>query len=192
MLNGIEKPANKAIIVALCLVLMVVILVIALILGGIKLYKEYQKVMERQVEDTNGDSIALCKITDEMIECLEYEYYAIKHRTYSQGLNSSHVNGKHKEYDNSYTKTTMGLFSGVYLCNVYQGTGKNVTYTVYTQLSKGNLRIVITNSNGEILKDIPVDGNGSITFRAEKEQLYFLKYVGESAEVVIEMERVEE
>lgn len=193
MLNGIKDFLQRK--SKRWQVLIVIAIVIAVIVCGvIMVINRYRTAIKMQIEDKNGDDKSLCVITDEMIKDYDHTYYAIRLTRYCKGLNSSHVSGENgiEKFDNSYISIKTKKLSGVYLCNVYLGSGKTVTFSVKSVVKSGNLKMVIMNSRWEIIQVIPIDQTAEIRFTGLSNELYFLKCAGESAEFEIEITRTEE
>ena len=149
---------------------------------------KHKKEMAFQLEDRNGDSKELCIITDEMIEQYSVDYHAIARRSSTKGETSG-VKGHFKDRDYSYIRTRIRSLTGVYVCNAYLGTGTEVTYSISSKVDRGNLKIVITDEDNIILFDVPIDSDENISFIAEDSKLYYVKFVGESAKLDIEVSR---
>ena len=54
-----------------------------------------------------------------------------------------------------------------------------------------NVEIIVTDSNYNILYDIPIDQEYTLTFLAEEGQSYYVKFIAESAKIEITIERTE-
>ena len=69
--------------------------------------------------------------------------------------------------------------------------GNIVKYTVDSFVKSGNLRIVITNENNKILYDVPIDTTHYVEFPTVEGEIYYMKLVGESANIVVSVTRNE-
>ena len=69
------------------------------------------------------------------------------------------------------------------------GNGNEISYTISSTVKKGNLKIVITDDQNTILHDVPVDCEYQITVSTENGKVYYVKFVGESAELEITINR---
>ena len=144
MLNGIKASIKRH---ALGWLIILITIVIS-ICGLIMLINRYRTAVKMQIEDKNGSNKALCVITDEMIEAYDHTYYAIGLKRYCEGTNSSHVSGENgiESFDNSYTSIKAKKLSGVYLCNVYLGSGKKVTFSIKSTVSSRSVEVGDTTS----------------------------------------------
>lgn len=188
--NGIKKQKK------VFLVVVVVVVCTSIAFGIAATIEKFNRAMSRQYEDKNGDSKELCIITNDIIEQYHESYDAIGIHRYSEGLHASGVKNNEIDsdldsYDNEYTEISIKQLSGLILCNAYLGTGKQVTYTVTSQVTKGNLKIVITDEVGRILYELPLDQESSISFVGENKKLYYLKFAGESAKFEATIVRTE-
>ncbi len=144
-----------------------------------------------QVEDTNGDDKTPVYITDELIKKHFEDYRIIRRNVSSKKDNEVRISGKFEDCDRSYIKTKTGMLTGIYVCNAYKGVDKNVTYKFMSSIKSGNFRMVITDEECNILYDIPIDQEYELTFFAENEKCYYVKFIGESAEIDVTIERTE-
>ena len=145
--------------------------------------------MSLQLEDKNGDDKTLVLITDEMIEMYTEDYRAIKRNVSSKGTKNSGVEGYYEGCDNEYTKTKIDSLSGVYICNAFLGNGSEVTYKFTSEVKKGNFKIVITGEDNKILYDVAIDKDAEVTFLANLGEVYYVKFIGESADFLVELTR---
>ena len=148
------------------------------------------RMMGKQIEDVNGDSKEPAVITDRDI--LEDSFGCVSYMiSYSaEGKNASGVDDfRYEECDNRYSRLSIKKMSGIHIENVYLGNGLDVTYTIDSTVSAGNFRIVITDEENHILHTIPIDQKATVTMPTEAGKLYFVKYVGESAEIRAELWR---
>lgn len=183
---------KKGKIILLISLLLIISGVIAFAL--IHVFYNYRYHEKMQISDLNGDDKSLSQITDEMIEENSYdqEYYVLHRKVVAKGSRSSSgITGKLSDKDYPYIYTDFGKISGIYIGNAYLGAGKEVTFSVDSTVSSGNLKIVLTNSDGKILYVIPIDSKESLTFFAETDEVYYLKYVAESAKATISVKRSE-
>lgn len=173
------------IIIIVCIVLTI------LIISGIWIAKHNYE-MSMHFNDTNGDQDkSLALITDEMINRHIEDYRAYKRHVSREIDNEIRISGDYEECDRSFIKTKIGKLSGIYICNAYKGVGKDVTYKINSTVKSGNFRIVITDEECNILYDIPIDQEYELTFFAENEKCYYVKFIGESAEINVTIERTE-
>lgn len=176
-----KKMINKKLIIGIC---------IAAICGvALSMIVRHLTELRLQVPDENGESKELCYYTDEFIEDCYTDYRVIGRKVTSNDLTSSGVQGVYKDCDLAHNHTELGKLSGVYILNAYLGNGGVVQYTIDSQVSEGNMRIVITDQDNRILYDVPIDEKATISFEAEKDAEYYVKLVGESAKVSLEMWR---
>ena len=105
-----------------------------------------------QIPDENGESKELCHFSDEDIEACYADYRIIGRSVQSKGMGDSHVKGRLEEFDCSYSCTSFGKFSGIYILNAYLADGESVAYTIDSEVLEGNLRIVITDEENQILR----------------------------------------
>ena len=150
---------------------------------------KHQYELSMQFPDQNGESKELCSITREMIEQYTEDYRSIRRNVVSKGLKSSGVTGYYEDCDNDYTKTKIGLLSGIYVCNAYLGNGENVQYVIDSTVFEGNLLIALTDENDKILYEIPNDQVYELSFQTELGKIYYLKFIGESAHIDVEVQR---
>lgn len=184
MLSGVKLFERKYLVI----VFLVIFIAIAVFVAVANI-KEYQHALSMQIEDNNGAEKTLCVITNEMIESVDHQHYSIKHSVYNEGLNSSNVKGKYEKFDNSYSKIKSKMLSGIYMCNAYLGKGHPVTFTVQSRVNSGNCRLVITDSNMKIVREIPIDQEVEVSFLAPEDEIFFVKCIGESANLEIEITR---
>ena len=142
-----------------------------------------------QIPDENGESKELCHFSDEDIEACYADYRIIGRSVQSKGMGDSHVKGRLEEFDCSYSCTSFGKFSGIYILNAYLADGESVAYTIDSEVLEGNLRIVITDEENQILYDVPIDQKVTLSVETEKNATYCVKLVGESAKVKLELFR---
>ena len=183
-MSGIKKHRRFIIIFSL----IVLIVIIAIVAERKIWYHE----LSMQLEDQNGDDTTPCLITDEIIFKYSEEYRAIRHRQISTKSDVSGVKGYHKDHDNDYRKTQIYRLSGILINNAYLGSGSTVTYKIISTVYQGNFRIVVTNANNQILHDIPINQEATVSFFAEENSLYYLKFIGEGAEIETEIWRTTE
>ena len=150
----------------------------------------FTQAQRKHLEDINGDDKSLATITTEMIELTEYDYVMNGNDITKKG-NKSGVEEYYSGCDYSYIKSTIKKLTGIYISQTYLGSGKNVTYNINSNVESGNLRIVITDSTNKVLYDIPIDQNTTTTFNAKEGETYFVKFIGESAYITVEINIVE-
>ena len=173
------------------LVLIVVFATVVVLLTIIKISQGYHRVSNSQIPDTNGTSKSLCSIDTTYIESVTQKFDMIKHSYKQDSDNKSGVRGKFSDKDLSYSRDTAESLSGVYVCNAYLANGKTIHYTVSSAVNSGNLRIVITDSKNKILYDIPIDKTYYFEFDTVEGETYYLKIVGESANMTVTVMRSE-
>jgi len=173
------------------LILIIVAVVAILVANVIKITVGYNNAINSQIPDTNGDSKALCSIDTAYIEGVTQNFDIIKHSRKKDSSDGSGVFGKFEEKDVCYSKDTAASLSGVYVCNAYKSSGKAIKYTVSSVVNSGNLRIVFTDSQNKILHDIPIDQTYNFEFDTVKGEVYYLKIVGESANITVTVMRSE-
>lgn len=173
------------------LILIIVAVVAILVANVIKITVGYNNAINSQIPDTNGDSKVLCSIDSAYIESVTSEFDILKHNWSKDSSAKSGVAGKYAEKDVVYSRETAESLSGVYVCNAYKATGKTVQYTVDSVVNSGNLRIVFTDSQNKILHDIPIDQTYNFEFDTVNGEVYYLKLVGESANITVRVMRSE-
>ena len=185
-MSGIK---SKKFITILVIVLIVVIIISLSVYVFILRYKNE---ISLQIKDENGDNKSLCVITDEYIEEWIDDYRVIKSHRKNEGTYDSGVKGTFADCDCRYTEVKFGMFSGIYIMNAYLGHGNNVKYVVESNVISGNFRIVVVNkTTNKIMYDIPIDEQSEITFYAKELETYYIKLVGESANVEVKLWRSE-
>lgn len=143
----------------------------------------------KHIEDLNGEDKALATITTEYIESKTQDYVSMRKSVTSKGLSSSGLSGKFEEVDNQYSKIVIGKLSGIYIGNAYLGNGETVSYVIESTVSEGNFKIVITDETNKILYEIPIEQRYEISFVADSNKIYYVKLVGESAKISVEIWR---
>lgn len=182
MLNGNNVTKKKIFFV--CLIIVCSILIISSVV--VIFIKKHEKEMSYQLEDKNGDeNKELAIITDEMIEACWEDYHAYKRHVFRKTDGESGIVGEYEDCDSKYIETEIKMLTGVYICNAFLGDGETVTYKIESKVSSGNLKIVITDETDKILYTIPIDSNETISFITEKSKTYYVKFVGERAEIDI-------
>ena len=185
-MSGTKK---KKILIEIFMVVGVAVVIFAAIIASVM--KSSFESLEHY-EDTNGESKELCHITDQEIAEMDQRYRLTNSQTVNKGIKASGVKGDAADRDNEYTKLTAEKLSGIYIANAYLGNGSMVTYKIVSAATAGNLRIVITDENNAILHDVPIDQEYQISFVAEAEKFYYVKFIGESAEIEVELWRIEQ
>lgn len=141
------------------------------------------KAVESQIDDINGDDKSLAVISDELIEQTEAEYDIFKKHILNVNTESSGVKGQYKEYDNDFSEISTKMLSGVWIVNAYNGDGKELIYEIKSEVISGNLKIIFTDESNKILKEIPIDSDFEFNFSTQEGTIYYIKLVGESAEI---------
>lgn len=178
--------SKRKTILIICIVICICILISAIAMVFIKRYK-YE--LSLQFEDTNGDIKTPALITDEMVNNHFEDYRSIGRRVVAKREGISGVVGHYEDCDRSYIQTKIKMLSGIYVSHAYLGKGADVTYTISSSVKSGNFRIVITDDDCNILYDIPIDQEYTLTFFAEKDQHYYVKFIAESAEIKVVIKR---
>ena len=182
------KSEKKKLSKRVAIMVSIIVILFVVIIGSLLKYK-YELSM--QFEDTNGDDKTVVKITDEMINKYFEDYRSIKRHVVRKKENDVRISGQYEECDRSYIKTKIGCLSGIYVCNAYMGIGKDVTYSFDSHVEKGNMRIIITDKDSNILYEVPIDQQYEISFMAEDAQEYYVKFIAESAKFEVVVERHE-
>lgn len=170
-------------------ILMVILAVLIISIPIIRLLVKRAQVTEAQIPDTNGESKELCRITDEHIEQTTEWSDMIKHRRTYDSSNKSGVKNAFEDKDVCYSRETAKSFSGVYICNAFLSSGRSVKYTVDSKVNSGNLKIVITDESNKILYNVPIDTTHYVELPTQEGQIYYVKLVGESADMVVSVNR---
>ena len=178
--------SKRKTILIICIVIFACILISAI---AIAFMKRHEYELSLQIDDINGDTKAPAQITDEMVNNYFEDYRAIMRRVTSKKENTSGVVGRYEDCDRSYIQTKIKMLSGIYVSHAYLGKGADVTYTISSSVKSGNFRIVITDDDCNILYDIPIDQEYTLTFFAEKDQHYYVKFIAESAEIKVVIKR---
>ena len=177
-------------------IIIAVVILCAVVIIGVGIYRTVKGLSEAesmQIEDTNGaEDKTLCHITDRMIEGCWEDYYSIRSQNSRQGKNASGVDNQYEEKDNYYSKTTFQKLSGVYICNSYKGDGNEAVFEVHSKVTQGNLRIVVTDEENVIIGEIPIDCEYRYLLPTKEGKIYYVKLVGESAELSVELWRNKE
>lgn len=177
----IKKPIVFIIVISLA--------ILGVVGSAVSVVVTYEKELKLQFEDVNGEDKSLARITNEMIEEYREDYRALKRKVSTKGHPTSGVTGHFSDCDYDHIETKIGKLSGIYVCNAYLGKGREVTYNIDSTVHSGNLKIVITNENDDIIYDVPIDSKETVSFFAEESKLYYVKFVGESAELEIDVFR---
>ena len=180
LLNGIKK---RRVAVVICIAIFA-----AISFGIFSTVKGYQEAKAMQIPDANGESKSLHYITDEMIKDNTQNYYSIKRYVIRKGERSG-VEGYFKEEDRDYVRTRIQSLSGFYVCNAFLGDGNPLALRVDSMVYSGNLRIVLTDEENNILYDIPIDKVSEIQFETDVSKLYYVKLIAESANLLVLLER---
>ena len=164
--------------------------IIICIVSCVRLFTwKYNKEVSLQIADQNGNDKNLCFITDDMIFQNTEDYRSIKRHVSSKGLHTSGISGYYEDCDNEYTFTKIGMLSGIYICNATKGTDNEIIWTIDSKVTNGNFRIIITDENNYIVKDVPIDQKIDISILGESGKIYYVKFVAESAEIQVELWR---
>ena len=176
---------KQKIIIVICIVVSILIFVCLWI-------AKYNYEMSMHFDDINGDNDkSLALITDDMITHYFEDYRAYKIRVTRKADNEVRISGDYEICDRSFIETRIGKLSGIYVCNAYKGIGKSVSYKITSTIKSGNFKIVITDEDCNILHNIPIDDEYELTFFAEQDQCYYVKFIGESAEIDVVVERID-
>ena len=141
------------------------------------------KAVDEQIDDINGDDKSLAVISDELIEQTDADFTILKKHILNVNTESSGVKGKYKKYDNDFSEISTKMLSGVWIVNSYKADGKDLTYQIESEVKSGNLKIIFTDESNKILKEIPIDSDFEFNFSTEEGTIYYIKLVGESAEL---------
>lgn len=178
-MSGIKK-------LAICIIIIIIISIVVILFVA-----RFLKELSMQIPDTNGINKELCYLSDLDIESCYTDYRAIKRNVYNEHANKSGIQGRYEQFDCEYTRSSFGKLSGIYILNAYLGDGDNVSFTIDSKVKKGNLRIVITDEFNRILYDIPIDETAEVSFKTVKDATYYVKLIGESANISVELWRTE-
>jgi hypothetical protein len=163
---------------------------VALCVVGFIAFRIANALFFSQIKDTNGpENKELAVITDAEIEATAYNAKTLMSKFIGNGDSSGIDDNRYSDWDYSSTVIGAGKFSGVGIANAYKGSGKEVTFEIKSEVRSGNFKIVITDQNHKILYTVPIDSTETVTFTAEENKLYFVKLVGESAEISVEINR---
>lgn len=169
----------------------IVIVVVALFVISAFVLRLILKMQSEKIPDTNGESKEICTMDDEFIESY-FDYYSlIKHSVKRDTSVKSGIKGDYEETDCGYLKESFGSLSGIYICNSYLASSDSVKYMVNSAVNSGNLRIVVTNGNNQILYDVPIDTTHQFEIETTVGKTYYLKLIGESANVEVTVFRSE-
>lgn len=180
---------KKLMIISIIVASIVFLVIVGVVVGNLFL-KYHKSQLENHVEDKNGSNKELATITDEKIESYVYSYQIYKHhRMTKKGTLSGVKNDDVEEYDRDYVEVSTGLLTGVYIANAYLGNGDVLTYRIESNVKSGNFKIVFTDDTNKILEEIPFDCDITFTYQTQKDKIYYLKLVGESAEIEFKLYR---
>ncbi len=169
----------------------IVIVIVALIVISALVLRIIFKMQSEKIPDTNGESKEICTMDDEFIESY-FDYYSlINHKTTRDTSVKSGIKGNYAEADCGYLKESFGSLSGIYICNSYLASADSVKYMVTSTVHSGNLRIVVTNGNNQILCDVPIDTTHQFEIETIVGETYYLKLIGESANIEVIVSRSE-
>ncbi len=180
--------SKKGYLLAIFLIILSVVIIVVTL---VKIAVGYNGASNAQIPDTNGDNKSLCSIDTAYIESVTEGFDLLNHNFRQDSSSKSGVVGKFDEKDLIYSNETTKSLSGVYICNAYKSSGKPVHYNVSSVVNSGNLRIVVTDSKNKILYDIPVDQTYHLEFDTIKGEIYYLKLIGESANLSVTVMRSE-
>lgn len=180
LLSGTKQ---RILFIAICGVALVALLVriVSMAIG-------FGQAKAMQIPDKNGDSKDLCYLTDEMIKNNTQNYYSIRRSVWSKG-NDSGVRGHFEKQDRDYIKTSFYSLSGFYVCNAFLGDGQPQKLTINSTVSLGNLRIVVTDEENNILFEVPIDENYELLVPTEDSEVYYVKLIAESAKLIVSVDR---
>lgn len=170
-------------------ILIVGIIAFVFVLFAISFVLRHSQEIDAQIPDENGESKELCRLTNADIEGCYTDYRIIGRSVYNKGLGDSNVKGRYEDFDSTYCRVSLGKLSGVYITNAYLADGGTVTYTVDAEVIEGNFRIVITDEQNKILYDVPIDEKTEISFETVENATYYVKLIGESAKIKLELWR---
>ena len=173
--------------------IIIIICIIAIIFVIAQIWIAYHRhEMSMHFDDTNGEEDKTpALIKDEHINRHFEDYHAYKRHVSWKTNNEKRITDDFEDCDSSFIETRIGKLSGIYVCNAHKGIDKNVTYKINSHVKSGNFRMVITDEECNILYEIPIDKEHELTFFAEKDKCYYLKFIAESAEIDVTVERTE-
>ena len=180
LFNGIKKRRS---IIVLCVISLMILLV-----GTISTINGFLQIKAKQIPDSNGDNKELCYLTDEMIKHNTQNYYAIRISVLGKG-DPSGVKGHFEKQDKEYTKTKIHSLSGFFVCNAFLGTGNPQKLTIDSTVYSGNLKIVVTDEENNILFQVPIDETYELTMPTQDGKVYYVKLIAESAKLVVSVDR---
>lgn len=147
--------------------------------------------MSLEIEDQNGDDISLAVLSDEDI-CADLvnSYCAMSTQSYV-GENSFPEENLYTHDRDKVEATAKTPFSGVGIVQITYGKSDTIVFTVTSQLTSGNLRIVLLDyDNLTILHDFAVNTTDTFTLTNANGGEYDLRIAGESAEFSLSVSRV--
>ena len=141
-----------------------------------------------EIKDKNGSDTSLAVLTDHDICENAHLFYCLINGSTSDGENSFPEDHPEKElseyfYDRDQTRMmTDTVFSGVEVLQATYGKSDKITFTVTSELTKGNLRIVLIDYKTlTILYDFEVGTTDSFTVTDALDKEYEIRAAGESA-----------
>ena len=144
----------------------------------------YGKVF-REIKEQNGDDISLYVLKDDEI-CAELpKNYCLRSQRKPDGEQSYPQD--HEMYGDFLDRDfweikTQSAFSGVGSIQITYGKSNQISFTVTSELTSGNLRIVLLNLNSlSILHDFEVNTTETFLLENASEGEYEIRFAGESA-----------
>ncbi len=143
----------------------------------------------KHFKDTNGENDhSLSMISEKEICAVENKCYCVLF-----GLNPE---GK-KSYDDSdflhdadyIEAVATSPLSGVSYIQVTYGLEDSITFTVESERTAGNLRIVLLDENYNIIHDFDIDGESQYTVNNAKGKEFEIRVAGEEAKFVLKVTR---
>ena len=143
-----------------------------------------------EIKDKNGDDTGLAVIKDSDICANDYESYCFVYG-YS-GDNVTSMPGEDDDFQDNSNVEVMAKtpYSGVGVIMRTYGRDDTINFTVTSELTKGNLRIVLLDEDMQIIHDFALGGEDSFTVTGALGKVYEIRIAGESAEFTIEASRV--
>ncbi|MGN0988728.1 MAG: hypothetical protein ACI4N6_00285 [Eubacteriales bacterium] len=143
-----------------------------------------------EIKDKNGDDTALAVLSDEDICAEDHRFYCFVYGYAVDGVRSD-PSGSDDYFDNdsveAFAKTP---YSGVSVIMRTYGRSDTIQFFVNSELTTGNLRIVLLDEHRQIIYDFAVGKDDSYTVTDALDKVYEIRIAGESAEFDITASRV--
>ncbi len=134
-----------------------------------------------EIKDKNGDDTALAVLNDEDIRSENYKSYCFIYG-YSGDDVKSFPDGDGFRDNSKVEVLAKTPYSGVGVIMRTYGRDDTVIFTVASELTKGNLRIVLLDDAGQLIHDFAIGGEDSVTVTGALDRTYEIRIAGESAE----------